>query len=79
VDGHEVVATLPDFPKLISQQRVSDVILATNRLLEKRSLDGVMQCFEKGAKRAGCEHEGECKRSGGRGSRPMVLGLRTCT
>ncbi len=49
VDGHEVVATLPDLPELVSRQRVSDIILAINSPLEKRSLDGVMQCFEKGA------------------------------
>jgi exopolysaccharide biosynthesis polyprenyl glycosylphosphotransferase len=49
VAGHEVVATLPDLPELVSRQRVSDIILAINSPLEKRSLDGVMQCFEKGA------------------------------
>lgn len=49
VDGHEVVANLPDLPELVSQQRVSDIILAINSPLEKRSLDGVMKCFEKGA------------------------------
>ena len=49
VDGHEVVATLPDLPELVAKQRVSDIILAINSPLEKRSLDGVMQCFERGA------------------------------
>lgn len=49
VDGHQVVATLPDLPGIVSEQRVSDIILAINSPLEKRSLDGVMQCFEKGA------------------------------
>lgn len=49
VDGHEVIATLPDLPDLVSKQRVSDIILAINSPLEKRSLDGVMKCFEKGA------------------------------
>jgi len=49
VDGHQVVATLPDLPGLVFEQRVSDIILAINSPLEKRSLDGVMQCFEKGA------------------------------
>jgi exopolysaccharide biosynthesis polyprenyl glycosylphosphotransferase len=49
VDGHEVIATLPDLPELVSKQRISDIILAINSPLEKRSLDGVMQCFEKGA------------------------------
>jgi exopolysaccharide biosynthesis polyprenyl glycosylphosphotransferase len=44
-----VVATLPDLPELVSRQRVSDITLAINSPLEKRSLDGVMQCFEKGA------------------------------
>jgi exopolysaccharide biosynthesis polyprenyl glycosylphosphotransferase len=49
LDGYVVVATLPDLPQLISEQSVSDIILAINSPLEKRSLDGVMQCFEKGA------------------------------
>jgi exopolysaccharide biosynthesis polyprenyl glycosylphosphotransferase len=49
VDGHEVIATLPDLSELVSKQRISDIILAINSPLEKRSLDGVMKCFEKGA------------------------------
>jgi exopolysaccharide biosynthesis polyprenyl glycosylphosphotransferase len=49
VDGHEVIATLPDLPELVSKQCISDIILAINSPLEKRSLDGVMRCFEKGA------------------------------
>jgi exopolysaccharide biosynthesis polyprenyl glycosylphosphotransferase len=49
VDGHEVIATLPDLPDLVSKQRVSDIILAINSPLEKRSLDGVMKCFERGS------------------------------
>ncbi len=49
LDGHAVVATLPDLPELVSKQRISDIILAINSPLDKRSLDGVMKCFEKGA------------------------------
>jgi exopolysaccharide biosynthesis polyprenyl glycosylphosphotransferase len=49
VGGCLIVAGLADLPQLVSRQRVSDIILAINSPLEKRSLDGVMQCFEEGA------------------------------
>jgi exopolysaccharide biosynthesis polyprenyl glycosylphosphotransferase len=49
LDGHTVVGALADLPGLVSKQGISDIILAINSPLEKRSLDGVMHCFEKGA------------------------------
>lgn len=47
--GHVIVGGLADLPQLISNQDISDIILAINSPLEKSSLDGVMRCFEKGA------------------------------
>ncbi len=48
IHGGAVIGTVPDLPELVSRQRISDIILAINGPLEKRSLDGVMKCFEKG-------------------------------
>lgn len=48
IEGSEVSGKLHDLPQIAERYRASDIILAINSPLGKKSLDGVMKCFEEG-------------------------------